>query len=138
MSLCKVLPSYTFAPHTNTLVLFLLPGAWRLELLSVPSRSARSSLIPPYFPPSLACLAPYMASRSPSLTQDARDSAPGTPEAGGGGGGGAASQLSPEVFCKLCLSEQPSAATRELQSCNCRFCTAVSRDLISAFQIFTY
>lgn len=57
VSLCKVLPSYTFAPHTNTLVLFLLPGAWRLELLSVPSRSARSSLIPPYFPPSLACLA---------------------------------------------------------------------------------
>lgn len=30
----------------------------------------------------------------------------------------------PEVFCKLCLMEQPSAATRELQSCQCIFCTA--------------
>lgn len=59
-----------------------------------------------------------MASRSPTLTQDARDSAPGTPEAG------ADFQLSPEVFCKLCLSEHPSAATRELRSCNCKFCTA--------------
>lgn len=29
-----------------------------------------------------------------------------------------------EVFCKLCLMEQPSAATRELQSCHCIFCTA--------------
>ncbi|XP_022609129.1 E3 ubiquitin-protein ligase RNF144B [Seriola dumerili] len=59
-----------------------------------------------------------MASRSPSLSQEARDSAPGTPEAG------TDSQPGPEVFCKLCLSEQPSAATRELQSCNCNFCTA--------------
>lgn len=30
----------------------------------------------------------------------------------------------PEVFCRLCLTEQPSAATRELQSCHCVFCTA--------------
>lgn len=28
------------------------------------------------------------------------------------------------MFCKLCLSQQPSAATTELQSCNCVFCTA--------------
>lgn len=29
------------------------------------------------------------------------------------------------VFCKLCLCEQPTTATRELQSCNCVFCVAV-------------
>ncbi|KAK5892832.1 hypothetical protein CesoFtcFv8_013182 [Champsocephalus esox] len=56
-----------------------------------------------------------MASRSPTLIRDTGDSL-GTPEAG------ANPRLGP--FCKLCLSEQPSAATRELQSCNCVFCTA--------------
>ncbi|XP_072317053.1 E3 ubiquitin-protein ligase RNF144B [Eucyclogobius newberryi] len=29
-----------------------------------------------------------------------------------------------EVFCKLCLMELPSEATRELLNCNCIFCTA--------------
>ncbi|KAF3840197.1 hypothetical protein F7725_018914 [Dissostichus mawsoni] len=81
-------------------------------LLSVPSRGARSSLIPP----SLTRLhRPIMASRSPTLIRDAGDSL-GTPEAG--------ANPRPGPFCKLCLSEQPSAATRELQSCNCVFCTA--------------
>ncbi|XP_074510693.1 E3 ubiquitin-protein ligase RNF144B [Sebastes fasciatus] len=59
-----------------------------------------------------------MASRSPTLSRDTGDSAPGTPEAG------ADPQPGPEAFCKLCLSEQPSAATRELKSCSCVFCTA--------------
>lgn len=59
-----------------------------------------------------------MASRSPNLSREAGDLAPGTPEAGDN------PQPGPEIFCKLCLSEQPSAATRELQSCNCVFCTA--------------
>ncbi|XP_037533067.1 E3 ubiquitin-protein ligase RNF144B [Nematolebias whitei] len=53
-----------------------------------------------------------MTSRSPIDTQKARDlSAVG-------------SKLGPELFCKLCLSQQPAAATRELQSCQCTFCTA--------------
>uniref|UniRef100_A0A3Q3IYZ6 E3 ubiquitin-protein ligase RNF144B n=2 Tax=Monopterus albus TaxID=43700 RepID=A0A3Q3IYZ6_MONAL len=58
-----------------------------------------------------------MDSSNPTLSQDARDSAPGTPEAS------ADPQLGPKVFCKLCLSEQLSTATRELQGCNCSFCT---------------
>ena len=72
-----------------------------------------------------------MASRSPTLGREARDSEPGTPEAG------ADSQPGPGVFCKLCLSEQPSAATSQLQSCNCNFCTAVSKDVPTSFEIFT-
>ncbi|KAG7475282.1 E3 ubiquitin-protein ligase RNF144B [Solea senegalensis] len=59
-----------------------------------------------------------MASGSPTLSPEARDSEPGTPEAG------IDSQPGPEVFCKLCLSEQPSAASNQLQSCDCSFCTA--------------
>ncbi|KAK2844146.1 hypothetical protein Q5P01_010805 [Channa striata] len=59
-----------------------------------------------------------MANRSPTLSLEARDSAPGTPKAR------IDPQLGPKVFCKLCLSEQPSTATRELQSCHCNFCTA--------------
>ncbi|TWW79659.1 E3 ubiquitin-protein ligase RNF144B isoform X1 [Takifugu flavidus] len=34
------------------------------------------------------------------------------------------SEVGWEVFCKLCLCEQPTTATRELQSCNCVFCVA--------------
>lgn len=60
-----------------------------------------------------------MATRSPTLSRGGyRDSPPGTPEVG------ANLQPASEVFCKLCLSEHPSAATRELQSCNCIFCTS--------------
>ncbi|XP_022065512.2 E3 ubiquitin-protein ligase RNF144B [Acanthochromis polyacanthus] len=59
-----------------------------------------------------------MASRSPTLSREAVDSAPETPEAAAG------PQPEPEIFCKLCLSEQPSAATKELQSCKCVFCTS--------------
>ncbi|CAL1610529.1 unnamed protein product [Knipowitschia caucasica] len=33
-------------------------------------------------------------------------------------------QSARDVLCKLCLMEQPSAATRELLHCNCIFCTA--------------
>lgn len=59
-----------------------------------------------------------MASRSTTPSQEVRDSSPETPEAA------ADPQTGPEVFCKLCLSEQPPAATKELQSCKCIFCTA--------------
>lgn len=70
--------------------------------------------------PSLPCIPrPNMASRRPTPSREAGDSAPGNPEAGINPDPG------PEVFCKLCLSEQPPAATRELQSCNCVFCSAV-------------
>lgn len=55
-----------------------------------------------------------MASESPTVSREARESAPETPEA--------AANL--QVFCKLCLSEQPSTATTELQSCKCIYCTA--------------
>ncbi|CAI5662811.1 unnamed protein product [Oreochromis niloticus] len=55
-----------------------------------------------------------MASRSPTVSREAQESAPETPEA--------AANL--QVFCKLCLSEQPSTATTELQSCKCIYCTA--------------
>lgn len=48
------------------------------------------------------------------MSPEARESAPETPEA--------AANL--QVFCKLCLSEQPSTATTELQSCKCIYCTA--------------
>ncbi|KAM7382452.1 hypothetical protein PAMP_002179 [Pampus punctatissimus] len=54
-----------------------------------------------------------MTSRSPTPSWEAGDSAPGTPEPGYN-----------EIFCKLCLSEQPSAATSKLQRCDCVFCTA--------------
>ncbi|XP_054477731.1 E3 ubiquitin-protein ligase RNF144B [Anoplopoma fimbria] len=60
-----------------------------------------------------------MASRSPTLSREGRGSTPGIPEAGSKN-----SQPGPEAFCKLCLSEHPSAATRELQGCDCVFCTA--------------
>ncbi|XP_028281191.1 E3 ubiquitin-protein ligase RNF144B [Parambassis ranga] len=59
-----------------------------------------------------------MASRSSTPSGEAWDSASETPEAA------ADPQLEPDVFCKLCLSEQPSAATRELESCKCIYCTA--------------
>lgn len=59
-----------------------------------------------------------MASTSSTPSQGTGDSAPGTPEAGGH------PKTPPDVFCKLCLSEQPSASATELQSCNCIFCTA--------------
>ncbi|XP_026041131.1 E3 ubiquitin-protein ligase RNF144B [Astatotilapia calliptera] len=55
-----------------------------------------------------------MASGSPTVSREARESAPETPEA--------AANL--QVFCKLCLSEQPSTATTGLQSCKCIYCTA--------------
>ncbi|KAM9852726.1 E3 ubiquitin-protein ligase RNF144B isoform 1-T2 [Aulostomus maculatus] len=55
-----------------------------------------------------------MASTPPTLSQGTGYSAP---EAGTN------PQLGPEVFCKLCLSEEPSAATQELQNCHCIFCT---------------
>ncbi|XP_071374783.1 E3 ubiquitin-protein ligase RNF144B [Centroberyx affinis] len=58
-----------------------------------------------------------MATRSPTLSLEARNSAPGTPAAS------ANPQQGPEVYCKLCLSEQPSTATSELHTCNCVFCT---------------
>lgn len=51
-----------------------------------------------------------MATRSPTLSQGNGDCTSPEPVS--------------EVFCKLCLSQQPSAATRELQSCNCIFCVA--------------
>ncbi|XP_024861066.1 E3 ubiquitin-protein ligase RNF144B isoform X2 [Kryptolebias marmoratus] len=53
-----------------------------------------------------------MAGRSPTVNQEAGHSS------------AADSELEPEVFCKLCLSQQPTAASRELQSCRCMFCTA--------------
>ncbi|XP_056142049.1 E3 ubiquitin-protein ligase RNF144B [Lampris incognitus] len=56
--------------------------------------------------------------RSPTLSQTARGSAQGTPVAG------ANPQPDPKVFCKLCLSEHPSAAIRTLHACNCVFCTS--------------
>ncbi|KAM6910467.1 E3 ubiquitin-protein ligase RNF144B [Xenentodon cancila] len=59
-----------------------------------------------------------MASRSPTPTREAQDSAQVTPE------DGADHQLGSEVFCKLCLSRQPPAASKELQSCKCMFCTS--------------
>lgn len=31
------------------------------------------------------------------------------------------------VYCKLCLSEHPSAATSTLHTCDCVFCTPVGR-----------
>ncbi|XP_035862349.1 E3 ubiquitin-protein ligase RNF144B isoform X2 [Sander lucioperca] len=65
-----------------------------------------------------------MASRSPSLSHEARDSPPGTPEAG------ANPQPEPKAFCKLCLSEKPFATTGELQSCNCVFCTACLKQYV--------
>ncbi|XP_068590654.1 E3 ubiquitin-protein ligase RNF144B [Cebidichthys violaceus] len=61
-----------------------------------------------------------MASRSPTLSrEDEGGSTPGTPEAGA-----KHPQPGPEAYCKLCLSEQPCAATRELQGCCCVFCSA--------------
>ncbi|XP_076006426.1 E3 ubiquitin-protein ligase RNF144B [Genypterus blacodes] len=56
-----------------------------------------------------------MASQSPTVKreEDREDSASGTPVAG----------VDPESYCKLCLNEQPSAASRKLQSCDCSFCT---------------
>ncbi|XP_030015096.1 E3 ubiquitin-protein ligase RNF144B [Sphaeramia orbicularis] len=59
-----------------------------------------------------------MAGRSPTLSRGGGDSTPRTPEAGPN------PPPAPGVFCKLCLSDQPSAAVRELQSCNCIFCTS--------------
>lgn len=59
-----------------------------------------------------------MASRNTTPSREARESSPEAPEAA------ANPQTGPEIFCKLCLSEQPSAATKELQSCKCIFCTA--------------
>ncbi|XP_034029705.1 E3 ubiquitin-protein ligase RNF144B isoform X2 [Thalassophryne amazonica] len=58
-----------------------------------------------------------MASRSPDLSPRAEDSLSGTPVAG------ANPTMDPEQYCKLCLSEQPSAATKKLQCCSCIFCT---------------
>lgn len=62
-----------------------------------------------------------MASTTPMLSWEAGDSTLGISEAG------ANSQPGPAIYCKLCLSELPSTATRELKTCNCVFCTAVSR-----------
>ncbi|KAM3614282.1 uncharacterized protein V6R79_012130 [Siganus canaliculatus] len=60
---------------------------------------------------------PTMASGSSTESLKAKGSAPGSPEVGTN------SHLVPKVYCKLCLSEQPPAASRELQSCHCIFCT---------------
>lgn len=68
-----------------------------------------------------------MASRSFTSGHEVGEIAASAPEAG------ATPHEGPEVFCKLCLSQQPSAATTELQSCNCVFCTAVSRDQYNLF-----
>lgn len=54
-----------------------------------------------------------MADKSPTHSQEDGDSAAEISEVGS------------EVFCKLCLCEQPTTATWELQSCNCVFCVAV-------------
>ncbi|KAM4580578.1 E3 ubiquitin-protein ligase RNF144B [Odontesthes bonariensis] len=59
-----------------------------------------------------------MTSRSPTLSREVRDSAPVTPRAG------ADLHRGPEVFCRLCLSQQPTAASKELQACKCMYCTA--------------
>uniref|UniRef100_A0A3Q2PAZ8 E3 ubiquitin-protein ligase RNF144B n=1 Tax=Fundulus heteroclitus TaxID=8078 RepID=A0A3Q2PAZ8_FUNHE len=61
---------------------------------------------------------PTMASRSPTINLESRDSSPVVLDAP------ADPQSGQDVFCKLCLSLQPPAATRELQSCKCMFCTA--------------
>ncbi|XP_034384523.1 E3 ubiquitin-protein ligase RNF144B [Cyclopterus lumpus] len=63
-----------------------------------------------------------MSSRSPTLIRKKQDSTPGTPETPEA----SAEPIhpGPDAYCKLCLSEQQSAATRELQGCDCVFCTA--------------
>ncbi|XP_068425362.1 E3 ubiquitin-protein ligase RNF144B [Clinocottus analis] len=53
------------------------------------------------------------------MTSRNRGSTLGTPEASA-----KTPQPGPKAYCKLCLSEQLSAATRELQGCDCVFCTA--------------
>uniref|UniRef100_A0A3Q2G5M8 E3 ubiquitin-protein ligase RNF144B n=1 Tax=Cyprinodon variegatus TaxID=28743 RepID=A0A3Q2G5M8_CYPVA len=55
-----------------------------------------------------------MASRSPAINLEDEDSSQTMAEAAADDDG----------FCKLCLSLQPPAAIRELQSCKCMFCTA--------------
>lgn len=91
----------------------LLSGSW--SKTAAPQRplqkfqephSEPSYLIPSCF------LAPSMASRRLTSSHEA----------------GASPHEGSQVFCKLCLSQQPSAATTRLQSCNCIFCTAVSGD----------
>uniref|UniRef100_G3NL21 E3 ubiquitin-protein ligase RNF144B n=1 Tax=Gasterosteus aculeatus TaxID=69293 RepID=G3NL21_GASAC len=59
-----------------------------------------------------------MASGSPTLSREDAASDPGTLEAGA-----QRPEPGPGAYCKLCLSEQPPAATRELQGCDCVFCT---------------
>ncbi|XP_040020059.2 E3 ubiquitin-protein ligase RNF144B [Gasterosteus aculeatus] len=59
-----------------------------------------------------------MASGSPTLSREDAASDPGTLEAAG-----QRPEPGPGAYCKLCLSEQPPAATRELQGCDCVFCT---------------
>uniref|UniRef100_A0A3B4BG43 E3 ubiquitin-protein ligase RNF144B n=1 Tax=Periophthalmus magnuspinnatus TaxID=409849 RepID=A0A3B4BG43_9GOBI len=60
-----------------------------------------------------------MATRSPTPTRQASLEMQASPEMRAG-----PERKSCEVFCKLCLVEQPSAAMRELLNCNCIFCTA--------------
>uniref|UniRef100_A0A8C8DRR7 E3 ubiquitin-protein ligase RNF144B n=1 Tax=Oryzias sinensis TaxID=183150 RepID=A0A8C8DRR7_9TELE len=55
-----------------------------------------------------------MAGRSPPQHRDVQELV--TNE------GGASPQSGAEVFCKLCLSQRPAAAAKELQSCKCTFC----------------
>lgn len=68
-----------------------------------------------------------MASRSFTSGHEVGETAASAPDAA------ATPREGPEVFCKLCLSQQPSAATTELQSCNCVFCTVVSGDEYNVF-----
>ncbi|XP_028326487.1 E3 ubiquitin-protein ligase RNF144B [Gouania willdenowi] len=70
------------------------------------------SFLHPLSPISLSRLTLIMADGSPNHGQEAPDSESVTAASG------------TNVFCKLCLSEQPSEAYTELHSCKCIFCTA--------------
>ena len=125
----------------------LLSGTWRPSPPLPPSRGAevnphnkhRAELTDHPHPPRSTTTATTMSAGSPAAAQPATvDSSQVTAEAGGTppdsspgstpprpSPAGTPPQPSPGVHCKLCLSEQPPAATHRLDACSCVFCTAV-------------
>ncbi|KAM8847362.1 E3 ubiquitin-protein ligase RNF144B [Synchiropus picturatus] len=77
-------------------------------------------MVPPAHP---ACQQD-MASTRPKSSQDNHHSTPYAAD------NGADSGLSSDIFCKLCLNEQPCSASLKLQICDCVFCSECLRQYV--------
>ncbi|KAL0984924.1 hypothetical protein UPYG_G00150540 [Umbra pygmaea] len=91
-------------------------GAWRTTLLISSNRWAKEQTDRPFCPNP-------MANSGPAWDQGQGPMTNNNPAQIQAGAAVASSRPDVVVYCKLCLVEQPKAATSTLHTCNCVFCT---------------